>query len=266
MSTDELEWQLAAFQYLLSEFGGLDQHRRSLLVNPDGDYFADSVLTGHARAEQLLDEVKSIADMAEWPTRLAPAAAARGPQHVSEELIIQSGASAIGTYQLVADGMGGSLAQIRYDESLLGDLPAFVATLAHELSHYLLSTVRHSFPGGEDMHELLTDLTATFLGFGIFLANNARSHRTYQHGLGSGWQSSHTGYLSERALITALVISERLAGRDPALAEPYLKSYLKDDLKLVTRWFARRDVDADVMAVSLTDYQVVPFDESSRDR
>jgi hypothetical protein len=71
-----------------------------------------------------------------------------------------------------------------------------------------------------------------------------------------GWSSRTQGYLSEGALVTATVLFERLAGRDPAEAELYLKSYLKTDLRNATRALARRipDVAAAVDAVDLADF------------
>ena len=108
------------------------------------------------------------------------------------------------------------------------------------------------------MHELLTDLTAVWLGFGIFLANSARSHVSYQDSGGSGWRSRTQGYLSERALVTALAITETLAGRDPLNAGEWLKPYLRQDLRLAARWCAARDIAAEIDEVQLADYGVTP--------
>ncbi len=261
LGRDELEWQLAGFQWVLAEFGGLDAHRETVLVNPDGDYFADSKLTGHARAEELFAEVKALAGLEKWPTRLVSYASLRGTGQVNAWTTLQPiGDAAAGTYQLVEDGEGGWVAEIRYDAGLLADPHALVATFAHELAHYLLSTRQREFPGGEDLHELLTDLTAVMLGFGLFLANGARHYQAAQLEMGGHvWQTRRQGYLSERALVTALVISETLAGRDPRDARPYLKAYLAQDLDLAVKYFARRDVLADVMAIHLTDYGVEPL-------
>ncbi len=253
LGKDELEWQLAAFQWLLAEFGGVEAHRETMLVNPEGDYFADSKLTGEARGEELFAEVKAIAGMEQWPTRLVARQSPKGSYQVNAQTFVQPvGTGAAGTYQLLPADNGGWVAEIRYDVGLVSDPGALVATFAHELGHYLLSTARHSFPGGEDMHELLTDLTAVFMGFGVFLANSARDYNAQQH----MWQTRHQGYLSERALVTALVLNELVAGRDPRAARPFLKSYLAQDLNLALKWFDRRDVHADVAAIDLADFGV----------
>lgn len=261
LGADELEWQLAAFQWLIDEFGGFAEHHATILANPAGDYFPDSTLTGHARAEQLLDEVKAIAGIADWPTRLVAYASPRAGGQVSAYThTVPLDDAAAGTFQLVEDGQGGWLAEICYDFGGLNDPAALVATFAHELAHYRLSQCRNSFPGGEDLHELLTDLAAVKMGFGLFLANSSRDYQARQLETGGhSWQTKRQGYLSERALVTALVISELLAERDPADARPFLKSYLAQDLDLACKWFARRDVKHDVMSIDLADFGVHPL-------
>lgn len=79
--------------------------------------------------------------------------------------------------------MGGEAAHYAIDEdgehilmqsSELADPISLIGTLAHELSHArLLGEGR--VHGGELDHELLTDLCATFHGFGLFLANQPRA-------------------------------------------------------------------------------------------
>ncbi|MBX9729301.1 MAG: hypothetical protein K2X31_10375 [Sphingopyxis sp.] len=256
LSKDELEWQLAAFRWLIEEAGGLEQLGKSCLAHGDGEYFPDSSLTGHARAEELLAEVKAIADMADWPTRLIALPRAVRSEQVGDYLsTVPESNAPLGTFQAVDDGEGGWLAEIRFDPAQLDDPAKLVATFAHELAHYLLATIERPFPGGDDVHELMTDITAVWLGFGIFLANSARHYSASNLAIGGHrWQSRSQGYLSERALVTAMVASDLLAGRDPDEARRHLKPYLRQDLDLAMKWFARRDIHADVAAVDLADY------------
>lgn len=259
LAAEEWEWQLAGFRWLLEEFEGLDKHRAGILATPDGACFPDSKQTGDARAAELLAQIMTIADIADWPVRLVlddgePELRAVSQMHA---LTPETG-WAMGTFQMVEDGAGGWLAEIVASRQQIGNEAALVATLAHEVAHYLLSSTERPVPGGEDCHELLTDLAAVFFGFGIFLGNAARfSHHT-QGELGTqyggwfvaGWQ----GYLCERALMTALAISETLAGRDPMAAAPYLKPHLAHDLTQATRYIAKRDIFADIRAIDLCEY------------
>lgn len=259
LAAEEWEWQLAGFRWLLEEFEGLDKHRAGILATPDGACFPDSKQTGDARAAELLAQIMTIADIADWPVRLVlddgePELRAVSQMHA---LTPETG-WAMGTFQMVEDGAGGWLAEIVASRQQIGNEAALVATLAHEVVHYLLSSTERSVPGGEDCHELLTDLAAVFFGFGIFLGNAARfSHHT-QGELGTqygGWfVAGSQGYLCERALMTALAISETLAGRDPMAAAPYLKPHLAHDLTQATRYIAKRDIFADIGAIDLCEY------------
>ncbi|KTE37488.1 MULTISPECIES: hypothetical protein [unclassified Sphingopyxis] len=260
LSAEEWEWQLAGFRWLLEEFGGIDAHRTGILATPDGDCFPDSRCTGDARAAELLGQVMAIAGIGAWPVRLVMDDGARSHGPVSgTTAVTHSGRAAAGTFQLVDDGQGGWLAEIVASRAQLADEGALVATLGHETAHYFMTGTMRAAPGGAECEELLTDLTAVWLGFGIFLGNSARYgyHTKDDVGtsIGGGWYlSGWQGYLSERALMTALAISETLAGRDPMAAAPWLKPHLARDLRDAARYVARRDIEADVMAVDMEAY------------
>lgn len=145
---------------------------------------------------------------------------------------------------------------ITYNPGLADDPTAMIATLAHELGHYLISTAETDSPGGWALHELHTDLTAVWLGFGLFLANSARSFSQFQSAGEAGWSHRTQGYLSEGALVIALVVTERLRGRDALVVAPRLKGYLQKDLGRVRKALGRRfpDMAAAVEAVDLGDY------------
>jgi hypothetical protein len=230
---EELEFQLATFKWLSAEFA---EFAAAPLVLPTPDVFPSN---GRRGVETLFDEVRAAARMADWPCKLEAGTRNREVDAGNAHLIRQSGAPApCGTFEIV-DGPDGRCAVITYNPGLVNETEAMIATFAHELGHYLMATAESTPPGGWDLHELHTDLIAVFLGFGTFLANSARSFRQF-HGAGEmGWSSGGQGYLSEGALVTALVIAERLAGRDPMAAAPYLKTYLRTDLKQAARALAR---------------------------
>jgi hypothetical protein len=51
-----------------------------------------------------------------------------------------------------------------------------------------------------------------------------------------------------------MVATELIAGRDPGEARRHLKPYLRQDLDLAIKWFARRDIHADVASIDLAEY------------
>jgi hypothetical protein len=143
----------------------------------------------------------------------------------------------------MTDGPSGDqIAEIRYNPKHLANPESLIATFAHELSHYLMSNAKSDPPGGWDIHELTTDLTAVYLGFGIFMSNSAwnfEGHSSYDQ---QGWQYERQGYLTERGLVTAIAIWESLAGRDPIAAAPFLKRHLAKDLKNAAAYVNKYDV------------------------
>lgn len=252
IDADELEFQLATFKWLEQSFGPV----REAPVLPTLAFFPASRNKGDAKIADLFGRVKEAAGMADWPCELQRGEGER-PAHVGTGLLLRhEGASPpCGTFE-VRDGEGGAKVVITWSPSLADDPTALIATFAHELGHYLMSTAETAPPGGWALHELHTDLAAVHLGFGIFLANSARNFGQFQSAGEMGWSARTQGYLSEQALVTALAIVQRLAGRDPLEPAPHLKDYLRSDLKRTAKALARRfpDMKAAVDAVDLADY------------
>jgi len=94
----------------------------------------------------------------------------------------------------------GDAVEITYSPSLLKNPTGLISTLAHELCHYLLATVKTEPPCGWADHERLTDLAAVREGFGVFLCNTAFEFGQWGDAQFSGWQSSTRGYLTEAEL------------------------------------------------------------------
>ena len=254
LDVDEWEWQLAAFAWLDREFGDQPLASSRILARPDGDEFPDTDAKGHALAQELLDQVKEIAGMSDWATELVQLRRPPSTYTVNSVAAVNSGPGAAGTFRLGRTREGLPIAEISYSAEDLRNLSALVGTLAHELAHYLIHSSSSQGPGGEECEELLTDLTAIWLGFGIFLRNHARYSGHIADDRGQWYVSGSRGYLSERARMSALAINEALLGRDALVAQPYLKSYLADDLNRAWKYIATRDLRADIAAIDLADY------------
>jgi hypothetical protein len=250
---DEYEFQLATFKWLIGQFGPVDE---TPLVLPTPDHFPPSGAGGEARVRELFDQVRAKAGMADWPCELRAGDSDRPIEAGNAHLLRHEGAPApCGTFQ-IAEGLGGRHAIIGYNPGRAHDQPGLVATFAHEFGHYLMATAAGDPPGGWELHELHTDLAAVYLGFGVFLANSARHFRQFQSAGEMGWSAHSQGYLSEGALVTATAIFQRLAGRAPGDAEPFLKDYLRTDLRRAERALAKLapDMAAAVEGVDLGDY------------
>lgn len=86
----------------------------------------------------------------------------------------------------------------------LKKLQSMIATMAHELSHYVLIGLKNIYTD-DDENEWLTDLTAIAYGFGIFIGNSTFSFSQWHSGDGwGGWRSSAQGYLPQQIIAYAL--------------------------------------------------------------
>lgn len=254
IDNDELEFQLATFKWLAEQFGPVTAETPR--VEPTTMWFAARHPPGQAGVSALFDEVRGAAGMADWPCILEPGAATRSVDAGNAHLLRHEGEPPpCGTFE-VREMDGVSTAVITYNPAMADQPEELVATFAHELGHYLLATAEGSPPGGWDLHELHTDLAAVYLGFGLFMANGAKTFRRLEVIGGSGWQMSRQGYLSEGALVTAFAVVERLAGRDPLSAANYLKDYLRKDLRSAVRALKRSypNMTAAVAAVDLAEF------------
>lgn len=233
---EEVDWLLSVYDWLL-EFAGREHFADRSLVLPTPQFFpVERRLQGHALAQELFDTTRRHAGMEDWPCRLVP----HDDQPRARDMLgaiphdLQSSHGAAGTFYLRGRGASAT-ATITYSPRGLSDPTAFIATMAHELGHYLLSALPGEPPGGPDALEPATDVTAVFLGFGVFLATSAFTFRQFEDGLNTGWETSRLGYLDERTLTYALALFCALRGIDAGQARAHLKGNPRAFLKHAAR-------------------------------
>jgi hypothetical protein len=226
-------WHVENFAWLVRQFGGADGLAKSKLVLPKPGYFITESETGHAFALRVFDQVKAYCGMADWAADLVADDNPLAERTPISLVTVAPQKHALGTF-----GSAGNRIVISYVPALLKRPDHLIATLAHELAHYLLATARQAPPCEPDEREFLTDLTAVFLGFGVFLANARFQHEAFHDGTLQGWRISHSGYLPEADLIFALALFIWSKGIDPSRALNCLKPHLGTMLRRTLRHFA----------------------------
>jgi hypothetical protein len=237
-----IDWLFDVYAWLLAETGGFATFgAETHLVLPTPEFFPIAAdLEGDDRAQGLFAAVRRHARMVDWPCDLV--AHDEAPQvrdvlgAVPHGPVSSSGPA--GTFRVKLRGPR-PRAEITYAPSGLADPTAFVATLAHELAHYLLGTFSSEPPGGAEAEEPATDVGAVFLGFGVFTANSAFRFQQFQDAGTHGWRTSRLGYLDERTLSYALGIFLSLHDQELHDAKPHLgpnpRSYTKNALLHIAR-------------------------------
>lgn len=258
LEADDEEWQLETWAWLLRSLGGLEDLRDSPLVVPTRECFPPTDAQGHERAQAVFDAVKSLARMQDWNCNLI-AQPDRGDGRLGPVTALKrTKSSALGTFST-----DGNSVVISYEPQLVKDPWGLVATLAHELAHYLLAGVAEEPPGGHANHEFATDLATVYLGFGIFNANSAVRFKQFTSFDSQGWQYQRAGYLSEKEWSFALAVFLTLRGEDPKIALSYLKPSIQTDLKRALRYLARHLEKVDALRI-ITPVQPARADESER--
>ena len=228
------EWQFEHFEFLIIELSTGTGLSDAELQLPHKDNFTDTnnpaaKYEGHDLAEFLLSRVQEQCGI-NIKIKLTPTRENKpvklGSSAVMQPLGKQDAAA--GRYIVRQNNDGDIIEEITYDEDHMQDPAMLIGTFAHELSHCLHNRMKQ-IPEFEEniLYEMFTDLTAVYLGYGVFLANG-RSNSTSNN---EGWSTNATGYLSESELIFATALFMRIKNISIDTPQPYLKPYLFKMLK-----------------------------------
>lgn len=245
LSAKDIEFQVATFKWLLKNFGGEDFYDNTRLILPTREFFPSKIENASQAAIETFAAVKKYAGMEEWPCKLE-AQEEDVEARVAPTLAIKNAPNnPLGTFQATENNE----IVITYNPVLVSNPTQLVATYAHELAHYLTGSCPEEPPGGWDNWEFATDITATFLGFGVFMTNSAFNFRQFTEVDSQGWQSNRSGYLSEAEHIFALAIFLGLKGAPVNSALPHIKPNLRKLLKKAVKEVSDSGLVNELLAV-----------------
>jgi hypothetical protein len=234
LDADVEDWCLETWAWLMTNLGGMQRLRRTPLVLANREFFPPTDTERHERALYVFEQIKTLMEIADWPCELEAHDRPAQGQRVGYYAKLQRGKSANGTFR-IEDGK----VIVTYASDLVGQPRQLIATLAHELSHYLLASIRKPIPGGNQLHELATELTVAFTGFGVFGANAAFKFEQHQDPFGQGWSSGRNGYFSEPTWAFALALFAALKEIEIPKAE--LKDSVSDLTRRASRYLKRHE-------------------------
>lgn len=233
---DIADWVEDRFAVLLEQLAAEQSVQDTELALPGDDRFNIEAATAGEHAAQIYSATAKLAGFEDWPVKLT-AMGDEGPLDLSGYVIVPSQNTATG---MISSDENGEI-EISFARDIAKNPVALVATFAHELAHLLLHTrgVEEGIEGDEA--ELLTDLAAVYMGFGVFLANAAFDMTPMEDGMmGIGWTSRRQGYLTENTLVyaTALFCSIKDGGFEEARAG--LKPRLREVFDRAIKQLAKR--------------------------
>jgi hypothetical protein len=217
-------WILRAFRWALEQFGTDVFFEHIILVTPTSEHFPSQAGDGHQKALMLFDCVRRLSGMQNWPCKLVAQQPDLNPV-VDPITVIQDAPKApAGTFSISRQEEPEVV--ITYNPAMVRRPQALIATLAHELAHYLGQASDSPPPGGEKNWEHATDLLAVFTGFGLFLANSATEFQQFTGFNNQGWSSRKLGYLSEFEMVYCLAVFCTLKKIERERLLPHLKRSL----------------------------------------
>jgi len=215
-------WIYRHYRWLETHLPKRSGEFQARLILPEREFYPTPKTRDHAFAEAVFETTRAFMGLSEWNCRLV---AQSEEDREAQQALSRGGLfgetrtfGAAGTFSA-----GEGEVEISYSPSLLSDPAGLVATLAHELCHYLLAAVKEEPPCTWEEHEPLTDLAAVHEGFGVFLSNSAFQFKQWSDSQYSGWRSSSRGYMSEAELGFALGVFCVRNKVDPEVAMSRLK-------------------------------------------
>jgi hypothetical protein len=231
----ELEaWGLETWAWLMGSLGGMQRLKRTPLVLANKDFFPPTDTEGAERGRYVFDQVRRWMGIADWACVLESYERRPANAELGGLAMLKGPNDPSGTFQVV-DGQP----VVSYAIDLVAQPRILIATLAHELSHYMLA---HAWttgpnPGGRDAHELATELCVAYCGFAVFGANAAFEFGQFQGAGVQGWSSQRRGYFSERTWAFALAIFLEL--KDEELPGGALKPGVADSTRNAIKYLKR---------------------------
>ncbi len=243
LDNDVEDWHIECWAWLLRCTGGIEQLRESGLVLPTKDHFAPTDLQGHAKAQHIFDNVRLHCGMQDWPVQLV--AQHETASRVATFGTVQNPDDPAGTYSSTEN-----TAQITYAPGDVSEPFNLIATFAHELGHYLNTGFSEGPPGGWDLIEPATDVTAAFLGFGIFGANSAFHFTRTQDFDSQGWSTAKRGYITEAEWAFSIALFCSLTGKQVEAAKLHLKPHLAKQVSKAFKHIAKNSVSERVLEMT----------------
>lgn len=219
-----VQWLFDTYAWALRQFDPQVFRDESMLVLPNDQFFPGRVDSVEGMANLIFDKVKKYAGVSHWPTQLVDGRQC-GTQ--PQARLVIAGALRGSKGMMPAEVEDAQRLQVPYDPALVNNPEAMIASLSHQLAHYLASLAEEPPPGGEQNWAQATEVLAVFLGFGLMFANSAFNVRISRCGSCGAPPADRESFLSQHDIAYALAIFCVLKGIPNRAVLPHLKGSLR---------------------------------------
>lgn len=241
-----VDWQFDYFEWLIDNYSSAAGLPDSELWLPIPEHFGSEDPAykpeGPELAQFTFDRIKTQCGFGPDTIIDLVATDESKPQALGGVAMVQTdGNGACGRYFFSESMYGNKREKITYDRDLEANPTGLIATFAHELSHALHNRSKDNLEIDPELYELFTDLTAVYLGYGVFLSNSRFEFSAYSGTTLQGWQAQGAGYLPEADLIFATALFMKLKNTPIETALPHLKPRLCKMLKKAFKQLSKYD-------------------------
>lgn len=231
----EIDWLFQSWRWALENFDSDVFFNETILVIPSNDYFPGRENSIPGMARLIFEQVRKYAGVSHWPCRLVE----QGAPLIAAQNVVIGGALRGPGGQAVAPQADSAWLTIPYNPHQVGRPEALIADYAQVLAWYLGSMGKVLPPGGEKDWPYATEVLATFMGFGLMVANSAYN---YRGGCGSCYNplAQRQAWLSQDEAVYALAIFAALKDIPDRQVLRELKSYLRPVYRIAIRDIRRR--------------------------
>lgn len=224
------EWLIDNLNRLIVR-AGAGRFLSGRIVLPDDDHFPDRWEPNTEGVARITARLLAYAGMHGYQPAVALWRDERGPNDQTAAFFL---------------GFDGNRCLFGVDGSYFDSPDLLVGTMAHEVAHAFRAA--HDLVVAErDTEELLTDLTAVYLGFGVLLANGSYEYRSYQGRRGdvgnphwSTYEHRKLGYLPYQAVSFALAAQAIARDADPKAIRRSLSSAQRESFDAAVRELRRQ--------------------------
>jgi hypothetical protein len=223
ISSQSRLWIFEQFHQLFDQLGNTHFSDDARLILPNQQFFPANANNADQMASATLGQIKQYAGMTNWPIDINDSV------HEKPLPKLEFSNGYHGKNVTVAgDYSENNRIEIGLDITQFPKAETLVATLSQHLSTILLAYT--GIETTKQEYVAMTEILATFLGFGVMLANTSYQ---FKGGCGSCYKSAanrQTG-LSEEEMIYSLAVFCQLKGIANKEVLPHLKSYLRSVYK-----------------------------------
>jgi hypothetical protein len=223
---EEQEWLIKELSVLLEKCGA-ERFLEGPIVEPMPKFFPDPWSSNHQSLDRLVRRLMQYAGLGDLDVLV-------GTLRNVQAMPIQQQT----THESVAGlflGIHENQCVFFFDQEMLGDAEYMAGVMAHEVAHAFRA--RHALVVSDmNVEECLTDVTTSYLGFGILATDISYRYRTGSFDSPGSyfWSVRGTGYLTPQA--HAFLMATQMVVRDiPTHQRRHLLAYLETNQAAFTR-------------------------------